>query len=308
LSRRHPNPRPCHPTRMSCPLTSGEKTSSGIDIDEIDADNPSLAEYKKLKRVMGIMTQFYKDGTGLKRGHYEHVTQELAKLDTDIEMAQKQLEALESFSSHPKQKEYARDVSEDFGRLSKQRAQFVTKQKEYKELSEWSQGIVRVCEWLELNLDDYCSKTLDYPKLKDAKKPPTLDKQTALTYSTGLDEIYHNLKESQDFFEASVDGRLKKYHTTEREMIEAQLKVVRTYPESSERRKHIEAELMQDLEFVQGNMADTPDAARRREKMLEAHADFFKVLKFHKEKLKVLYLEESTDAQKREYDPRFDHY
>lgn len=91
-------------------------------------------------------------------------------------------------------------------------------------------------------------------------------------------------------------------------MIEAQLEVVRKYPETSERRKHVEAELVQDLEFVKGNMVETPDAERRREKMLEAHADFFKVLKFHKEKLKVLYLEESTDAQKREYDPRFDHY
>ncbi len=91
-------------------------------------------------------------------------------------------------------------------------------------------------------------------------------------------------------------------------MIEAQLEVVRKYPESNERRKHVEAELQQDLEFVIGNMAETPDAERRREKMLEAHADFFKVLKFHKEKLKVLYLEESTPEQKREFDPRYDHY
>lgn len=300
-------------TAKGCPFEGKaprRPAAGGIDIDEIDADSPSLAEYKKLKRVMGIMTQFYKDSTDLKQGHYDHVTQELEKLDVDAKMAQEQLDVVSApaFASHPKQKEFAKELADEVERLTKQRELFLTKQKEYKELAEWSQGIVRVCEWLELNLDDYCSKTLDYPKLKDAQKPPTLDKDTAVTYSSGLDEIYHNLKESQDFFEASVDGRLKKYHTAEKELIEAQLAVVRKYPESSERRKHVEAELLQDLEFVQGNMVETPDAARRREKMLESHADFFKVLKFHKEKLKVLYLEDSTDAQKREFDPRFDHY
>jgi hypothetical protein len=301
------------PVANGCPLedkASRRPAAGGIDIDEIDADSPSLAEYKKLKRVMGIMTQFYKDGTALKQGHYDHVTEQLEKLDVDLKMAKEQLETVSvpSFVNHPKQKEYIKDLTEEIERLTKQRELFTTKQKDYKELAEWSQGIVRVCDWLELNLDDYCSKTLDYPKLKDAQKPPVLDRETALVYSSGLDEIYHNLEESQDFFEASVDGRLNKYHTQEKELIEAQLAVVRKYPETSDRRKHVEAELTQDLEFVKGNMVETPDAARRREKMLEAHADFFKVLKFHKEKLKVLYIEESTDAQKREFDPRFDHF
>lgn len=154
---------------------------------------------------MGIMTQFYKDGTDLKQGHYDHVTQELEKLDVDAKMAQEQLDVVSApaFASHPKQKEFAKELADEVERLTKQRELFLTKQKEYKELAEWSQGIVRVCEWLELNLDDYCSKTLDYPKLKDAQKPPTLDKDTAVTYSSGLDEIYHNLKESQDFFEVN---------------------------------------------------------------------------------------------------------
>lgn len=199
-------------TSNGCPFEGGDQPTTkkpatgGIDIDEIDADNPSLAEYKKLKRVMGIMTQFYKDGTGLKRGHSEHVAEQLSMLDTDLEMAREQLEALRAvpaWASHPKQKAYAQELQEDVERLTKQREGFVQKQKEYAELAEWSQGIVRVCEWLELNLDDYCSKTLDYPKLKDAQKPPVLDKETAVVYSRGLDEIYHNLKESQDFFEVT---------------------------------------------------------------------------------------------------------
>jgi hypothetical protein len=301
----------------SCPLdttTEGHTYSSahGIDIDEIDETNPTLAEYKKLKRVMGIMTQFYKDGTELKRGHYEHVTGELAKLDTDLRMLEEQIQTLEktpSFAGHPKQKSYLSDLNEEKERLIKQRELFTTKQTEYRELTEWSKGIVQVCEWLELNLDEYCSKTLDYPKLKDCKPAPKLDKEIALRYTTGLDEIYHNLEESQDFFEASIDGRLQKYHTLEKNMIEAQLEVIRKYPETNARRQHVEAELLQDLEFVKGNMVETPDALKRREKMLSAHADFFKVLKFHKEKLRVLYIDEdSSEAQKREFDPRYDHY
>lgn len=156
---------------------------------------------------MGIMTQFYKDGTDLKRGHYEHVTEQMALLDVDMKMAREQLEALAAvpeWANHPKKKSYAQELQDDIERLTKQREVFVQKQKEYGELAEWSQGIVRVCLWLELNLDDYCSKTLDYPKLKDAQKPPVLDKETAQTYSLGLDEIFHNLKESQDFFEVRM--------------------------------------------------------------------------------------------------------
>jgi hypothetical protein len=42
-------------------------------------------------------------------------------------------------------------------------------------------------------------------------------------YAKALDEITYNLQESQDFFDASLDGRLKNYHQLEKCMIEAQL-------------------------------------------------------------------------------------
>ncbi len=186
----------------ACPFTGKEKR--GIDIDEVDAENPSLAEYKKIKRVMGIMTQFYTDGTEFKKGHYDHVTGELAKLEIDLKMVEEQIQVLaerNNIQGHPKQKEYLSSLNGEKQRLEDQRQMFLTKQKDYSELSEWSQGIVQVCLWLEANLDEYCSKTLNYPKLKDCKPAPKLDKETALRYSSGLDEIYHNLQESQDFFE-----------------------------------------------------------------------------------------------------------
>jgi hypothetical protein len=51
----------------------------------------------------------------------------------------------------------------------------------------------------------------------------TVDEYRA--YSKALDEITYNLQESQDFFDASLDGRLKNYHQLEKCMIEAQLQV-----------------------------------------------------------------------------------
>lgn len=43
-----------------------------------------------------------------------------------------------------------------------------------------------------------------------------LSEQEIKEYSVGLDEITYNLHESQDFFQASLDGRLKKYHNVEK--------------------------------------------------------------------------------------------
>jgi len=289
------------PARGGCPFSGGSK---GVDIAEVD-EHPNVTEYKKIKRVMGVITQFYRDGTNLKKGHYDEVTEEIKKLDLDLSMAKEQEAALidnTAFHGHPKQKEYLAQLEMEKKHLDNQRAQFVDKQNEYKGIYEWSQGIVRVCEWLELNLDDYCSKTLDYPKLKDVLPAPELTAEEAVKYAEGLDEIYHNLEDSQDFFSASLDGRLNKYHTLEKQIVEAQLAVVRKYSEESERRKIIEAELMQDLSFVEDNLSGDTSDMKRREKMLNSHSDFFKVLKFHKEKLKVLYFDNSTKV----YDPRFD--
>lgn len=284
-----------------CPFTGGAK---GVDIDAVD-ENPSVNEYKKIKRVMGIITQFYRDGTNLKKGHYDEVTQEIAKLDSDLSMVKEQTAALTenpAFDTHPKQKEYLNQLNMEKEHLDGQRVKFVEKQQEYKGIYEWSEGIVRVCEWLELNLDDYCSKTLDYPKLKDVKPAPELTKEEAAKFSEGLDEIYHNLEDSQDFFSASLDGRLDKFHALEKQIVESQLAVVRKYPEDCERRKHIEQELLADLAFVEENINGDSADTRRREKMLNSHSDFFKVLKFHKEKLRVLYFDNSNKV----YDPRFD--
>lgn len=189
-----------------------------------------------------------------------------------------------------------------------QKEQFLAKQKDFKELHEWSLTIVKVCEWLELVLDDYCAKNLDLPqKMKDKMKPvPELTEEEAKKYFKGLDEITYNLSESQDFFQASVDGRLNRYHDVERRIIETQIAALQQFPEDSPRRMYVEGELQKDLEYVKNNMKESPEALRRREKMLKNHAEFCKVLKYYKDKLKVLgYVD---DGQERKYDTRFDHY
>lgn len=157
-------------------------------------------------------------------------------------------------------------------------------------------------------LDDYCAKNLDLPaKLKDKVQPvPELSADEAKRYFKGLDEITYNLQESQDFFQASVDGRLTKYHNVEKQIIEAQMEALKQFPEDSPRRLYVEGELQKDLAYVENNMKETPEGTRRREKMLKNHAEFCKVLKYYKDKLKVLgYVD---DGQEKKYDPRFDHY
>jgi hypothetical protein len=52
-----------------------------------------------------------------------------------------------------------------------------------------------------------------------------------------------------------------------------------------------------------------PSADReRRERMLRFHADFLKVLNYHKDKLKPFCLPGVQSEAPREYDPRFDLY
>lgn len=68
-------------------------------------------------------------------------------------------------------------------------------------------------------------------------------------------------------------------------MIEAQLEVVRKYPENSPRRAVIEPELIKDLEYVVGNMTINPKVLNRRENMRTMHNDFFALLKWQREKM-----------------------
>lgn len=98
-----------------------------------------------------------------------------------------------------------------------------------------------------------------------------------------MDEITYNLQESQDFFNASVDGRLKMFHQLEKCMIEAQLEVVRKYPSDNLRRQHVEQELQKDLEYVSDNMKENPQVMKHREKMRLMHVDFFSLLKWQRE-------------------------
>lgn len=237
------------------------------------------------------------------------MVEEVKKLEADQAMCEAQLAALDSkpaFKTHPRARDYRRDLSEELEGLLKQKEKLVAKRDSFYELYEWSKLIVKVCEWLELNMEEYCKKHMtDLPPsfFKNSTPVPELTETEIKDYSKGLAEITYNLQESQDFFQASVDGRLLKYHNIEKELIEEQLRVIRTFPDGA-RRQYIEAELLKDLEYVGGHMQDNPEGKKRKEKMLKNHAEFFKVLKYYREKLGVL----GGDNTERKYDPKFDHY
>src|SRR5690606_6437055 len=119
---------------------------------------------------------------------------------------------------------------------------------------------------------------------------PSLTDDQKKDYSKGLAEIMHNLKESQDFFKAAVDGRLLKFQIMEKEIIENQLKVLQKYPKDNERRQYIESQLLKDLEYTKQRIAsgESKEDEKRRERMLTMHKEFLKLLVFFKEKWKLL--------------------
>jgi len=297
------------PQGMRCPVTSSKPASSASsEYDADENDTPSVSEYKRLRRVMSMITKFYKDGSDMKKSNWETMSTELAKLEVDKQMCQNQLDALNvpQFRGHPKQKEYKKSLEEELQGLKTQKENLEKKQKDHFDLFQWSKSIVKVCLWLELNLDDYATKKMDLPDkfLQNVKPVPELTPEEIEDFKKGLDEITYNLHESQDFFQASVDGRLNKYHNIEKQLIEAQLEVMKKYPEENPRRQFIQDELQRDLEYVQGNMQETPESIRRKQKMLQSHQEYLQVLKFHREKLHVL----PDDGSERKYDSKFDHY
>ena len=123
------------------------------------------------------------------------------------------------------------------------------------------------------------------------------------TFRRGLDEITFNLQESQDFFDASLDGRLKQYQQLEKCMIEAQLKIVRKYEDDkSGRKKFAEEELQRDLDYIKSHMEEDPKITKHRENMKQIHRDFFAVLKWQRERLSDMILEgEAAKASVRDF-------
>ncbi len=234
----------------------------------------------------------------------------------DIYQSKEQLKVLESeenskFRAHLKWKEYVQELKDEAERLEKERLEIEIKRDHYKKLSIWSDKIVSICEWLELNLDDFANRNIvDLPEAlkketaENASKLRALSDEEVEQYAKGLDEITHNLTESRDFFEASVDGRMTEYQTVQAEIIKVQLKALQQFPkEDNPRRDYIEATLEEDLEYIEKQIreAATAPVQNRRQKMLKMHKDFLQVLKFFTDKLHVLKL----DPTKRSYDPQF---
>lgn len=257
----------------------------GPDEMENPNDTPTIAEYKKLKRVMRIMIKFYEDGSNAKLDQANDMEVELKKVETDLRMVEKQLEVLKTFPIHPKRTTYEKELVEEQEKLTKLKANFSSKFEEFKSLYSWSLGIVDVTRWLAAGLDDYC---VNYLKMDLDIVPTPLARPTKETFEKhkiGLEEVHTNLSESQDFFQASLDGRLRRYHEMERDIVAGQLKALEEFPPMNPRKTHWDEELQKDLEFVKENMQETPQSTQKRGKMLAMHKDFVNTLSWFKSKL-----------------------
>jgi len=256
------------------------------DQDDIN-DTPTIQEYKKLRRVMRVMIRFYETGSQAKLDQAQDMEYELGKVESDLHMVESQLDALKPFPIHPKRTAYEEELNEERKKLVDTQTSFRKKLDNFRKLYDWSLGIVDVTKWLFEGLDDYC---VNYLKMDLGIEPKPLVKPSLeifKKYKEGLDEVTYNLQESQDFFSASIDGRLRKYHQIEKDIIVAQLEAIERFPPINPRKAHVEEELRKDLEFLEGNMKEDPTAMGKRERMLTMHRDFCKVLEWFQKKAQV---------------------
>eukprot|EP01102_Stenamoeba_stenopodia_P004517 TRINITY_DN14813_c0_g1_i1.p1 TRINITY_DN14813_c0_g1~~TRINITY_DN14813_c0_g1_i1.p1 ORF type:complete len:440 (+),score=155.51 TRINITY_DN14813_c0_g1_i1:137-1321(+) len=281
-----------------------DEKSEGEDISL----SPSVKEYKKLKRIMKIMVRFYEKGADMKKKQVEQVNEDLIKLENDKKMIKEQLEVLDQFPPfHPKRREYEEGLERELEGLEAQEKQLLEQREPFKLLADWSLQIVKTVEWLEDNIYRYCKDFLNLDVELDDKIRARLNTKLTIPqykiFRRGLDEITFNLQESQDFFDASLDGRLKQYQQLEKCMIDAQLKIIRKYDDDkSGRKKFAEEELQRDLDYIKSHMEEDPKITKHRENMKQIHRDFFAVLKWQRERLLDMILEgEAAKASVRDF-------
>jgi hypothetical protein len=251
--------------------------------DEDFDETPSIKEFKRLKRVMNVMVGFYVRGSEGKKEQRAKSEEELSKIIACEGMIHTQLEDLKNFPGyHPKRIYYEEELNYELKAMATQKEKIEKEFLKFEDLFQWSLGIVETMLFLEKNLASYANDVLETNFEIEEIKVSVSD---YLKFKKGLEEICFNLQESMDFFDASLDGRLEKYHEIEKEMIINQLRIVGSYPEDNPRRQHVLDELHKDLEFVMKTMVVDDNVTRRRERMRKLHHDFFAVLKWQREKI-----------------------
>ena len=168
---------------------------------------PSEAEYRKLGRIMVIMIRFYEKGSATKKAEYDRLMGDMARLDVDEKMITEQIEVLQNFPPiHPKRGEYEANLEEELEALRAARERVAPQITHWKELYDWSLKIVETVNWLGKQLEEYSNHAFQ-TKLEVNPEASKLSVELFRIYKRGLDEITYNLQESQDFFDASLDGR-----------------------------------------------------------------------------------------------------
>lgn len=168
---------------------------------------PSEAEYAKLGRIMVIMIRFYEKGASTKKIELDRLVSDYLRLCEDEKMINEQLESVKSFPPiHPKCSEYQNNFELELEQLNAAKERILPQIEHWRQLHTWSLKIVDTVNWLGKQIEEYCNYAF-HTNLSVKSENSQLTVEKFKIYKRGLDEITYNLQESQDFFDASLDGR-----------------------------------------------------------------------------------------------------
>jgi len=153
------------------------------------------------------MIRFYEKGSATKKAEYERLIGDIERLAVDEKMINEQIECLQNYPPiHPKRGEYEANLEEELEQLKAARERVMPQIQHWKELYDWSLKIVETVNWLGKQLEAYSNDAFK-TEFKVDPEASKLSVELFRIYKRGLDEITYNLQESQDFFDASLDGR-----------------------------------------------------------------------------------------------------
>lgn len=266
--------------------------------DEFENEGLCEAEktYKKLRKMLLLISNFYKSGLRTKTESSKGASESLVRMRVDEQMAKKQLETLESNNAWKgllKFNDLKTAYTDDVTRIAEEIKILQTHVDSSTEAIVRTKKITTCCEYLTANFDSYCgAKIANLPEsvVKSLQPETPVNKEQIADHLFALELIGKSVTEAKDFFESALNGGLEKYYRVEKLLLESQLQVLQKYDASSKRKLIQESEMKQDLEFAKQQLAQLEDekTRTRRQRLVAMFNVFLEALNWFTQKLQTV--------------------